>query len=158
METEQKKAGAEMDSVRAKQFLISRVLGEADLEKVHLSEVEKKMLYFTEVHPSLPDIYEVNAEFERDYNSDEYELKIAGLLKNARKRATAVDQERSWHDALEALRQEDHYILVMASQAFGSSGDLSENKHPARDFLIYIAIGIAVVLILVWLARDSLFK
>lgn len=53
METAQKKAGTEMDSVRAKQFLISRVLEEADLEKVHLSEVEKKMLYFTEVHPSL---------------------------------------------------------------------------------------------------------
>jgi hypothetical protein len=30
------------------------------------------MLYFTEVHPSLPDIYEVNAEFERSYDTDEY--------------------------------------------------------------------------------------
>lgn len=159
VETEEKKAGTEMDSVEAKQFLISQLLEEADLEKVHLSKVEKKMLHFTEVYPSLPDIYEVNSEFERDYNSDEYELKIAGLLRNARKRATAADQEQAWHDALDALRKEDHYILVMVSQAFGSwPGGLSENKHPARDFLIYVAIGIAVVLILVWLARDSLFK
>ena len=54
-----------MDSAAAKQFLISKVVEEAEFEQVPLSEVEKKMLYFTEVHPSLPDIYDVNAEFER---------------------------------------------------------------------------------------------
>jgi len=47
----------------AKPFLISRVVEVAELQHLNLSEVEKKMLYFTEVHPSLPDIYEVNAEF-----------------------------------------------------------------------------------------------
>jgi hypothetical protein len=66
-----------MDTVAAKQFLISRVIAEAELERVPLSDVEKKMLHFTEVHPSLPDIYDVYAEFERDYNSDEYEKKVA---------------------------------------------------------------------------------
>ena len=79
-----------MEPTAAKQFLISRVIEEAGVEQVSLSEVEKKMLYFTEVHPSLPDIYEVNTEFERDYDSDEYEAKIAGLLKNARDRDRAA--------------------------------------------------------------------
>ena len=36
------------------------------------------MLYFTEVHSSLPDIYEVNTEFESSYDRDEYEAKVAG--------------------------------------------------------------------------------
>jgi hypothetical protein len=54
-----------MDAVAAKQFLIARVIEQAELQQVLLSDVEKKMLYFTEVHPSLPDIYEINAEFER---------------------------------------------------------------------------------------------
>lgn len=49
-----------MDAVAAKQFLISKVIGQAEVEQVSISEVEKKMLHFTEVHPSLPDMYEVN--------------------------------------------------------------------------------------------------
>ena len=54
-----------MNAVAAKQFLIARVIEEAELQQVLLSDLEKKMLYFTEVHPSLPDIYEINAEFEQ---------------------------------------------------------------------------------------------
>jgi hypothetical protein len=50
-----------MDPTSAKQFLISKVVEEAEFEHVALSETEKKMLCFTEVHPSLPDIYEVYA-------------------------------------------------------------------------------------------------
>jgi ribosomal protein L11 methylase PrmA len=103
-----------MDATSAKQFLISKVIEEAELGRVSLSEIEKKMLYFTEVHPSLPDIYEVNAAFERDYDSDEYEAKIAKLLKNARDRDnhSSPNREQDWIDALDALKKEDHYILV----------------------------------------------
>lgn len=75
-----------MDSVAAKQFLISRVVEEAQVEQVTLSEVERKMLYFTEMQPSLSDIYEVNAEFEKSCDTDEYESKIASLLRKARNR------------------------------------------------------------------------
>jgi len=139
-----------MEPTAAKQFLISRVIEEAGVEQVSLSEVEKKMLYFTEVHPSLPDIYEVNAGFERDYDSDEYEAKIVGLLKNARDRdrQSSASREQDWKDALDALKHEDHYILVMVSQAFGF-GSASAGGHPVRDFLIYIVVGIALVLFIV---------
>ena len=75
-----------MNAVDAKQFLIARVIEEAELQQVLLSDLEKKMLYFTEVHPSLPDIYEINAEFERNYDAAEYEDKVAALLRNARDR------------------------------------------------------------------------
>jgi hypothetical protein len=140
-----------MESTAAKQFFISRVIEEAGIEQVSLSEVEKKMLYFTEVHPSLPDIYEVNAEFERDYDSDEYEAKIAGLLKSARDRdrQSTPSREREWKDAIDALKHEDHYILVMVGQAFGSSSS-SSGGHRVRDFLIYIGVGIGIVLLLVF--------
>jgi len=142
-----------MDSMVAKQFLISRVIEQAELEHVNLSEVEKKMLYFTEVHPSPPDMYEVNAEFERDCDSEEYEAKVAKLLKSAcdRDRKESPSLEQEWQDALQSLRKEDHYILVMVSQAFKpetSQGD----KHRARDFLIYVVVGIAVVVVLVLFA------
>jgi hypothetical protein len=139
-----------MEATGAKQFLISKVIEEAKLEKVNLSEIEKKMLYFTEVHPSLPDIYEVNAEFERDYDSDEYEVKIAALLKNARDRdrQSSPSREQDWKDALDGLKNEDHYILVMVGQAFGF-GSPSAGGHRVRDFMIYIGVGIGIVLFLV---------
>ena len=147
-----------MDTVAAKQFLISRVTAEAELERVPLSDVEKKMLHFTEVHPSLPDIYDVYAEFERDYNSDEYEKKVAGLLKNARDndRKQSAGAEQPWKDALNALRAEDHYILVMTGQAFGFGSESRGSRF--RDFLIYISIGVGVVLLLflwsLWSAKH----
>jgi hypothetical protein len=139
-----------MEATGAKQFLISKVIEEAKVEQVNLSEVEKKMLHFTEVHPSLPDIYEVNAEFERDYDSDEYEAKIAALLRNARDRdrQSSPSREQDWKDALDALKHEDHYILVMVSQAFGF-GSASAGGHRVRDFLIYIVVGIGIVLFIV---------
>jgi hypothetical protein len=79
-----------MDATAAKDFLISKVVQEAELSHQHLSEIERKMLYFTEAHPSLPDIMEVNAEFERDYDSDDYEDKIIRLLRGARKGPRAI--------------------------------------------------------------------
>ena len=136
-----------MDAVSAKEFLISRVIQQANSEHVPLSEVEKKMLHFTEVHPTLPDIYDINAEFERDYNSDEYETKIAHLLKNARLRdgEESPAREREWKDALDALKKEDHYILVMVGQAF-EFGPASGGEHRVRDLLIYVLAGIGIVL------------
>jgi hypothetical protein len=143
-----------MDSVAAKQFLISKVVEEAEFEHKSFSEVEKKMLYFTEVHPSLPDIYEANAEFERDYDSDEYEEKVAALLKSARNR----DQKQSpvhgqqWKDAIDSLKNEDHYILVMVQCAFPEYRHALVATHRVRDYLLYIGISIALVLALIGFA------
>jgi hypothetical protein len=101
-------------------------------------------------------MHEVNAKFEREYNADEYENKIASLLKSARVRdeKESLSGVQRWKDALEALRKEDHYILVMVSQAFGSA---SGSGSRTRDFLIYIGVGIGIVLCLVlyafWGAR-----
>jgi len=146
-----------MEPTAAKQFLISRVLEGAEVERVNLSDVEKKMLHFTEVHPSLPDSYEVNTEFERNYNSVEYEAKIAGLLKKACERDSSLNRDQEWKDALAALKNEDHCILVMMGQAFGS-GSVSAGGHRVRDLLIYILVGIGVVLVIVletfWKARH----
>jgi hypothetical protein len=51
----------------AKEFLISRIVQEAQRENVPLSETERKMLYFTESGWTLPDIMKVNEDFDRDY-------------------------------------------------------------------------------------------
>ena len=136
-----------MEPAAAKQFLISRVVEQAQIEGVQLSDVEKKMLHFTEAHPMLPDISAVNEEFEPTYDDSKYEAKIARLLRNARSRDSSDSPSRKpqWEEALDALRYEDHYILVMAHQAFGR-GTAIRNKSRLRAFLIYIAIGVGLVL------------
>ena len=143
-----------MDSAAAKQFLISKVIEQAAVEHVPLSDVEKKMLYFTEVHPSLPDLYEVNAEFERNYDTDEYEAKVASLLKTARTRdrQESPSGEQQWKDALDALKREDHYILVMVYRAFPEYREILLPTHRVRDYMIYIAIGIAIVFVCIGIA------
>jgi hypothetical protein len=95
------------------------------------------MLYFTEAHPSLTDVLEVNAEFERDYDTDEYEDKIAQLLKNARSRDRQLSpsREQDSKGALATLKKEDHYILVMVGLALGNAA-ASGNGRRVRDFLI----------------------
>ncbi len=110
---------------QAKDFLISQIVEEAERENVPLSEVERKMLYFTETEETLPDIYEVNAQFESEYDDSEYEKKIAGLLRNAfrRNRKESVEGERRWKQAIADLRKEDHYLLVMVDQSLESGGD-----------------------------------
>src|SRR5579863_8531432 len=71
----------------AKEFLVSRIVAEAQRENVPLSEIERKMLYFTESGWTLPDIASVGEEFDREYDQDQYEKKIARLIRKAYKHA-----------------------------------------------------------------------
>ena len=143
-----------MDPTAAKQFLISKVIEQAELEHLPLSDVEKKMLYFTEVYPSLPDILEVNAEFERDYDSDEYERKVTDLLRRGRERnqMESAVQARQWDDAVDALKAEDHYLLVMVYRAFPEYRKSLLPTHRVRDYAIYIGVGIGVVAVAIGIA------
>jgi|HubBroStandDraft_6_1064221.scaffolds.fasta_scaffold696728_2 hypothetical protein len=108
-----------------KEYLIAQVMEEARQENVELSEVERKMLYFTESAETLPEIFDVNEQFEQEYDDAEYEAKIASLLRNARKRVQkeSPDGAQQWRQAERDLRKEDHYLGVMVGQSHQSTGD-----------------------------------
>jgi len=129
---------------QAKEFLISQVFEEAEIENVPLSEVERKMLSFSETDETLPNMAEIGDQFERDYNTATYEKKIAVLLHNAleRNRRESPDAERRWKQAITDLRKEDHYLLVMVDQA-------SRSVRPPGDQIKLWSTGIAVVGVLV---------
>lgn len=99
----------------AKDFLANRIAAEAMREGVPLSDVERKMLYFSETGWTLPDIPEVNAEFERDYDQNKYEQKIAGLARRveSRNHAESPEEQEGWNDAVLKLSEEDHYLTVL---------------------------------------------
>jgi hypothetical protein len=85
----------------AKEFLVSRIIAESRREGVPLSEVETKMLYFSETAWTLPDIVEVNDAFDREYNQAEYEQKIRRLIRNLCTNARANNPE----ELMPGLRQ-----------------------------------------------------
>ena len=138
----------------AKQFLLTRVLEEAQRDGVKLTDIERRMFLFSETSGQADP--EANEKFESEYDSDKYERKITALLKNAYQRdAKNTVEQQSWKEALAALRNEDFYGLVMIDaagiprpQATAAIPSLFDKR--LIIFLITAAgvIGIAVLLIL----------
>src|SRR6266487_2036132 len=148
-----------MDTVRdareAKEFLISRIVAEAQRENAPLSETERKMLYFTESGWTLPDIMQVNEQFDREYDQDDYEKKIARIIGKAYKRILhdSRDEYDKWWAAVRFLQREDHYISVLIGLA---------DLRPRWDQLKLLAAGLAIVAcIVLWIIfsnKDIFFK
>jgi hypothetical protein len=128
----------------AKEFLISKIVAEAQHENVPLSEVERKMLYFTESGWTLPNIMKVSEDFDREYDQDKYEQKIAKLVMKAdrRIRKGSRDDYDRWWAAIRFLQREDPYITVMIQLA---------GLRPRGDQLRLFAAGLGIVAcILIW--------
>lgn len=134
----------------AKEFLVSKIVEEAPREGVPLSEVERKMLYFSETDWTLPDMMEVNEAFDREYDQDEYEKKIAQLVRHARARTRKENPQEleDWKDAIGILSKEDHYILAMLEEGGVSVPNPPEISSGWRFFgtlaLATLAIGLAL--------------
>jgi len=124
----------------AKEFLVAQISEEAQREGVSLSDVERKMLYFSETAWTLPDMTEVSDKFDEEYDQDQYEKKIAKLIRSAIKRARKESPEinKGWLDAVQRLKREDHYILVMIRRA-------GVSLRPPHDLLKLWGTGFAIV-------------
>jgi hypothetical protein len=105
---------------KAKKFLVNRVIEQAKQDGISLSEIEIQMLGFAEATASAKDM-EAAAVFERDFNDEEYEAKIARLLKSAYQQDKESGKEEAWNSALAELADEDIYLFVMIERA-GISG------------------------------------
>jgi hypothetical protein len=132
----------------AKEFVVAEIVEQARLEGEALSEVERKMLYFSETGWTLPDIAEVAESFHHEYDGGDYERKVARLIRTARKRAHGKNAG-AWTHAVETLAEGDHYLLVMINQA-GSSNI----RHGSwRAFPVVLAIGFVYALFQILLSR-----
>jgi len=129
----------------AKDYLAGRITKEAEREGAQLMEVERKMLYFTETGWTLPDMKEVSVEFDRDYDQEEYERKIAGFVNKiqANDEAQNEHEQEAWDRAVEKLSHGDHYLLVLID-AVKPQGNLSRHclkvLAAALGFLAFAAL------------------
>ncbi len=113
----------------AKEYIVARIVAEAAREGVPLDDIERKMLYFSETGWTLPDILAINEEFERDYNEDAYEQKIAGLAQGIEERdsKSGSDEQAAWDDAVIKLSEGDHYLLALLdSKPVGKANNNSD--------------------------------
>src|SRR4051812_34837749 len=99
----------------AVEYFAQRVEAQAKSEGLVLSPPEKRMLRWSEVTPGLEASAELNDAFEAACDTDEYEERVAGLLKRA-KRDSGAAEAAIWEEAVQALRDQDAYILVMLDQ------------------------------------------
>lgn len=105
----------------AKDFLVTQTAEQAALERVPLSDLEKRMMYFTESGYVPEDPIKLNEEFEAQYSTAKYEKKISSLMHHA---YTRVHKEggpalQTWDEAIRRLKRGDHYLLVMWGQRPG---------------------------------------
>lgn len=135
---------------QAKEFLVSKIIDQAERDSVPLSEVERKMLYFSETDWTLPEISVVSEEFDRVCDQDEYEQKVANLIRRAYERALRARRVEydEWWSAVQYLNKEDHYLLVIVNLA---------GLRPRWDQLKLFGAGIIVAILLMCLGLVRVY-
>lgn len=141
----------------AKESLIAQIVDEAEREGAPLTNIERRMLYFTETAWMPEDTWQANEIFVRDYDQDAYERRIAQLSTNLKKRPEH-DAQR-WKQALRILGKEDHYLLILIDRAVLNLIDSALQQTPAQQGALpwrvkYIlwGLGIGFLIVLAMLA------
>src|SRR3954471_12238041 len=131
----------------AKSFLVQQVAEQAHRQGIPLSDLEKRMMQFTESSDAVENPIALNEEFEEHYDTSAFERKIALLLAQAYRRLKkeSPDTAQIWDACIRTLKKGDHYILVMwrlrSSSSFGFSKTLG------ASLLLVLAGGLVVFLL-----------
>ena len=106
----------------AKRLFVEKVVMQAQLEGVSLSDAERTMLSWSESDPDFVADRQLPDRLAAESSDEAYEKNITGLL--VRRLAAEVGQdpgaEAQWNQAANVLRQGDHYIMIMLDAAVGS--------------------------------------
>lgn len=127
----------------AKEYLASQILTQAERDGVALTDIERKMLYFSESGWTLPDMTAASEEFDRSYAQDEYEKKIGQIVRRLQSQP-GNEQRELWDEAVNRLQGEDHYLQVLIKGASRKSDKFS------RGDKVRVVIAAVVVLVLMF--------
>jgi hypothetical protein len=83
-----------MQALEAKNFLVEQTAEQAALENVPLSDLEKRMMYFSETGECPEDPIALNDAFEAEYDTTAYEKKISRLMARAYRRIKRDNPEK----------------------------------------------------------------
>ena len=124
----------------AKQYLIDRIVAQADQDGIPLTDVERKVLYFSETGWTLPDMMTISREFDETYDQNEYESKIGQIVRRIHERSHDNGDDGNWDEAVERLADEDHYLLVLIDSNSSIHGELSR-----REIVGFTLVGVALM-------------
>lgn len=105
----------------AKRFFIDKVILQARADSEHLSQSEEWMLGFSESDPEFSVDPAIMRAFEMEVAPQDYEAKIARLLRRRYRQDAESDAETvaSYRAAYARLLEGDHYLTVMLERALG---------------------------------------
>src|SRR5438552_3273420 len=106
----------------AKRFFVEKVIQRALAEGMPLSDAERQMLSWSESDPEFIADPQLADQLASEMSDEQYEGKIAGLLRRRFVEDIAVDPEAkgAWQRARSVLEQGDHYIAIIIDRAVGS--------------------------------------
>jgi hypothetical protein len=132
-----------MRDLEAKDFLVQQTGEQAALENLPLSDLEKRMMYFTETGECPEDPLALNDAFEAAYDTAEYEAKISKLMQHAYQRIKKENPETAgrWKEAMKQLSKGDHYLSILAGVNYPKEGP---QERPPYDSLKLLAAAILV--------------
>lgn len=102
----------------AKRFFVDKVLAQARVEGMTLSDAEQKTLFWSESDPDWVVDLDLPERLAAEITDEDYEKKIAGLLSRSYRAdiARSPEARAQWKEASDVLHQGDHYILIMLDQ------------------------------------------
>jgi hypothetical protein len=134
-----------MNPSEALDFFALKVEHQSILNGAPLSDIEKKMLRWSEIEPGAVNDPAVSEQFESNYDSGEYEAKITSLLSAAYRLDEGIPRNRQqWREAREALDSHDFYLLVMLESA-------RTEKPVGKRYWTFMLVGFLLVAALLFL-------
>ena len=145
-----------MDARTAKDLLVEQTAQQASLERVPLSDLEKRMMYFTEGPDAVEDTVKLNKEFKSKHNSEEYEKKVSLLLAHAYERIKNSNAQAAaeWDAAIDTLREGDHYLLVLLDRTPTSSAALGSILRLLVRLIALVSVTLGLLLGLSYLLKP----
>jgi len=135
-----------MRELEAKDFLVQQATEQAAIQNIPLSDLEKRMMYFTETGEMRENAAELHDAFEAEYDAAGYEAKISKVMHYAHERIKREHPEaaRQWNEAICQLSRGDHYLLILCKEGFGLA-QASSQERPPYDSLKLLGTAILVV-------------
>jgi len=127
---------------------VQQTVEQARIDGVPFSELEQRMMYFTETPGEcFEDPIALNEEFEAQYDTDEYERKASQLMgcayKHLKKSGNSALAE--WKESIDTLKKGDHYILVLWESSGGGRLLSKSNLILIAEVIFFLGIaGVAI--------------
>lgn len=105
----------------ATRYFADKVIQQAQIEGLRLSEDERQMLLWSESEPDSVADPALAERLAAEMSDSDYEAKIAGLVSRSFAKDIATDTQArgAWQQAWSTLKQGDHYLSIMIDQAVG---------------------------------------